>query len=110
MDFLFKKKKLLSAFAELLEDGRELMNQELKKAKYNAYQGAEPVVEILVRVSPADEPPFEAKMRAGVSKTYLLKTGVRVKVSYEATKKQQVVLDDETQAILERNPQLIKKN
>lgn len=109
MDFFFKKKQMLSAFAELIEDGRTLMNQELKKAKYNEYQGAEPMVEILVRVFPDNELPFEVKMKAGITKTYLLKAGVRVKVKYDAAKKQPAVLDDETQAILERNPQLIKK-
>jgi hypothetical protein len=33
---------------------------------------------------------------------------VRVRVKYEPDKKKQVILDEDTQAILERNPQLIK--
>jgi hypothetical protein len=109
MSFLFGKKQTVQAFAEVLEDGRALANQEMKKAKYNEYQGAEPMLEIAVRVQPENEPAFEAKMKAGLTKTYLLKPGVRVQVKYEPTKKGHVVLDDDNQAILDRNPQLIKK-
>ena len=109
MNFLFKKKPTVTALAETLENGRDIANLEMKKLKYNDYSGAEPMIEILVRVMPENEPAFEAKMKAGLSKTYLLKTGVRVKVSYDPTKKQQVTLDDEIGAIMERNPQLIVK-
>jgi hypothetical protein len=109
MNFLFGKKPTVQAFAEILEDGRMIANQEMQKPKYNEYKGSEPVLEINVRVQPANEPPFEAKMKAGLTKSFLLKPGVRVQVKYEPIKKQQVILDDENQAILERNPQLIKK-
>lgn len=109
MSFLFGKKPMLQAFAEVLEDGRALAAQEMKKPKYNEYAGAEPKVEILVRVQPDNELPFEARMKAGITQAYLLKAGVRVRVKYEAAKKQQVILDDENQAILERNPQLLQK-
>ncbi len=108
MSFLFGKKQTLQALAEVLEDGREKANQEMKKAKYNEYAGAEPVLEISVRVLPENEPPFEAKMKAGLTKTYLLKPGVRLRVRYDPAKKQHVTLDDDNQAILDRNPQLIK--
>ena len=108
MNFLFAKKQPISALAELLEDGRAVMNQELKKAKYNQYAGAEPLLEILVRVFPPNEAPFEARMKAGLSKADLLIAGVRVQVKFEAGKPQSVVLDDEIQTILERNPQLSK--
>jgi hypothetical protein len=109
MNFLFGKKPTSLAFAEVLEDGLAVSNLEMKKAKYNEYAGAEPMLEILVRVQPENEPAFEAKMKAGLTKTYLLKPGVRVKVKYEKAKNQNVTLDDDNQAILERNPQLIKK-
>jgi len=109
MKFLFGNKQMSTALAEVLEDGRAITNQEMKKAKYNQYEGSEPMLEIAVRVQPANEPSFEAKMKAGLTKTYLLVPGVRVQVKYDPSKKKQVMLEDETQAILERNPQLIKK-
>ena len=109
MNFLFGKKASITALAELIEDGRAIANEEMKKPKYKDYAGAEPVIEVLVRVQPENESAFEATMKAGFSKTYLLKPGVRVKVKYQQAGKQQVTLDDEIQAIMERNPQLIKK-
>ena len=109
MNFLFGKKTTVQAFAVLIEDGRAISNQEMQKAKYNDYRGAEPMFEIGVRVEPENEPPFDARMKAGLSKTYLLKQGVRVRVKYEPGKKPNVTLDDGTQLILERNPQLTRK-
>jgi hypothetical protein len=106
---LFGKKKTVQALAEVLEDGRAIMNQEMKQPKYNEYSGDEPMLEICVRVQPENEPPFEAKMKIGLTHSYLLKPGVRVQVKYEPGKKQQVTFDDETQAITARNPQLVKK-
>jgi hypothetical protein len=106
---LFGKKKTVQALAEVLEDGRAIMNAEMKKAKYNSYSDAEPMLEIGVRVQPENEPPFEAKMKTGLTHGYLLKPGVRVLVSYEPGKKQALSFADETQAILARNPQLVKK-
>jgi hypothetical protein len=106
MNFFFKKKQALQAFAEVLEDGRAITNQEMKKLKYHREYQNEPLMEIGVRVQPDNEPPFEAKMKAGISKTYLLMPGVRVKVKYDPSQKQQVTLDDETQEILKRNPQM----
>jgi hypothetical protein len=66
------------------------------------------MIEIEVRVLPENEPPFEAKMKAGLSKTYVLMPGVRVNVKFDPAKKQQVFLEDELQEILKRNPQRIK--
>ena len=106
---LFGKKKTVQALAEVLEDGRAIMNQEMKKPKYREFAGAEPMLEIGVRVQPENEPAFEAKMKTGLTHSYLLKPGVRVQVKYEPGKTQQVTFDDETQAILARNPQLVKK-
>ncbi len=107
---LFGKKEYVQALAEVLGDGRAVMNDEMKKLKYRGeYRGAEPVMEVLVRVQPANEPPFEAMMKFGLGLSFLLKTGVRVQVKYEAGRKDPVLLDDENQAILDRNPQLIKK-
>lgn len=122
MNFLFGKKQIVQALAELLEDGREIMNEEMKKPKYNNYAGREVFIEIAVRVQPENEPSFEAKMKASLLKAYLLKPGVRVQVKYDPTKKEQVTphvslnwketcgvaLEDEPAQILERNP-LLKK-
>ena len=110
MNFFFGKKQSVQAFAEVIEDGRAISAQELNKAKYKEYEGNVPMVEIGVRVEPLNEPPFEAKMKAGITQTYLLKAGVRVQVKFDPAKKQQVTLDDNNQAILQRNPQLIKNS
>lgn len=79
----------------------------MKKLKYRRDYQNEPMMNISVRVQPANEPAFEAKMKAGISQTYLLKPGVRVQVKYDLAQKQQVVLDDENRKILERNPQFL---
>lgn len=47
-------------------------------------------------------------MKVSLLKAYLLKPGVRVKVQYDPAKKEQVTMEDEPAAILERNPQLKK--
>ena len=108
MSFLFGKKQSVQALAEVLEDGREIMNAEMKKPKYNNYSGREVFIEVAARVQPDNEPPFEAKMKVSLLKTYLLKPGVKVRVQYDPAKKEQVTMDDEAPAILERNPQLKK--
>ncbi len=108
MSPLFGKKQFTYALAELLEDGREIFNQEMKKIKYRDYRGKEPLIQILARVQPENEPPFEARIKAGIGNAILFKPGVRLRVRYEPGKQQNVVLEDETQAILDRNPQLIK--
>ncbi len=111
MSFLFGKKPSAQALAEVLEDGRAIFSQEMKKPNrggYHEYQGPVPMLEIAVRVQPENEPPYEAKMKVGLTTAPLLKIGVRVQVKYDPAKKQQVTLDDEIQAILERNPQLKK--
>ena len=110
MNFLFGKKPAsVQAFAVTLENGREVANLEMKKLKYQREYQNEPLIDIAVRVEPLNEPPFEAKMKAGLTKTYLLIAGVRVQVKYDPAKKQQVSLDDDIPAITARNPQLIKK-
>jgi len=108
VSFLFGKKQSTQALAEVLEDGRELMNAEMKKPKYNNYSGREVFIDVVVRVQPDHEAPFEAKMKTSLLKAYLLKTGVHVRVKYDSLKKEQVIMDDEPAAILERNPQLKK--
>ncbi len=108
MSPLFGEKQYVFAIAELLEDGLPLMNLEFKKIKYREYVGKEPTIDILVRVQPDAGPAFEAKMKAGISKSLLLKSGVRVRVKYEPNKLRHVFLEDEAQAILDRNPQIIK--
>lgn len=106
---LFGKKEEVHALAELLEDGREIMNQEMKKAKYNNYKGVEPMLNIKVRVQPTDEPPFEATMEVGLTHSYLLKLGVVVQVKYRKGKNGQVVFDDTNQNVLERNAKILKR-
>jgi len=108
MSFLFGKKKTFQALAEVLEDGRDKMNAEMKKPKFNNYSGPEVFLDVDVRVQPQNDPSFEAKMKVGLLKMYLLKPGVRVMVKFDPAKKEQVTFDDDAQAILERNPQLKK--
>jgi hypothetical protein len=108
MSFLFGKKQSVRSLAEVLEDGREIMNTEMKKPKYNNYSGSEVFIQVVVRVQPDHEPPYDAKMKAGLLKAYLLKPGVHVMVKYDPSRKEQVIMDDEAPAILERNPQLKK--
>jgi hypothetical protein len=106
MTFLFGIKQRGDALAEVLEDGREIMNAETRKPKYNNYSGREVFIDVAVRLQPENEPPFESKMKASLLKAYLLKPGVRVRVTYHPAKKEQVIMDDEPAQILERNPQL----
>ena len=108
MNFLFGKKQSVHAMAELLEDGREIMNEEMKKPKYNNYAGREVFIDVAVRVQPENEAPFDAKMKVSILKAYLLKPAVRVRVNYDPAKKEQVTMDDEPAEILERNPHLKK--
>ena len=109
MSFLFGKKQSVQAIAEVLEDGREIYARAMKNPKYNNYSGPEPILDIPVRVQPADGAAFEAVMKAGMTKNYLLKLGVRVQVKYDPAKLNQVTLDDDLQGIMARNSQLIKK-
>lgn len=108
MSFSFGKKQSVQALAEVLENGREIMNTEMKKPKYNNYSGPEVFIEVAVRVQPDHEAPYEAKLKVSLLKAYLLKPGVRVHVKYNPAKKEQVTMDDEASQILERNPQLKK--
>jgi hypothetical protein len=108
MSFLFRKKQTVQAMAEVLEDGREKMNAEMKKPKFNNYSGPEVLLDVAVRVQPQNDPPYNAKMKVGLLKMYLLKPGVRVMVKVDPAKKEHVTFDDDAQAILERNPHLKK--
>jgi hypothetical protein len=108
MSPLFGKKILSQAIAEVLENGREIFNREMQRNKYRHYAGAEPVLQIAVRVQPENEVPFEAGMQAGISTAFLLLPGVRVLVEYDPGKKSQVRILDDSTTILERNPQLKK--
>ena len=105
---LFAKKQTVQALAEILEDGREKMNEEMKKPKFNNYSGPEVFLNVAVRVQPHDQPPYEAKMKVGLLQMYLLKQGVTVRVKYDPRKPGQVEYDDDPQSILERNSHLKK--
>lgn len=106
---LFGKKEESQAKAEVLEDGLTIMNQEMQKAKYNNYKGAEPMLSVQVRVQPTDEAPFEAVMQVGMTNSFLLKPGVIVQVKYQKGKTDKVTFDDNTQNVLERNAGILKK-
>jgi hypothetical protein len=108
MGFLSGKKQSVQALAEVLENGREKMNMEMKKPKFNNYSGPEVFLDVAVRVQPQNEPPYEARMKVGLLKMYLLKPGVVVQVKYDPHKPDRVEYDDEPQAILDRNPSLKK--
>jgi|GEM_PF-1188320 len=110
MSFLFGKRQTVQALAELLEDGREKMNAEMRKPRFHNYSGPEVSLEVAVRVQPNNEPPYEAKMKVGLLKMYLLKQGVIVRVKYDPRKPDQVEYDDDPRAILDRNPQLKKSS
>ena len=99
MGFLFGKKQTVQTMAEVLEDGREKMNAEMKKPKFNNYSGPEVLLELAVRVQPQNESPYEAKMKVGLLKMHLLKQGIRVRVKYDPRKPVQVEYDDEPQAL-----------
>lgn len=109
MQFLFGKKEEAQAMAEVLEDGLAVMNQEMQKAKYNSYKGAEPMLSVRVRVQPTDEAPFESVLLVGMTNSFLLKPGVRVQVKYQKGKTDQVAFDDEMQNVLNRNAAILKK-
>jgi hypothetical protein len=108
VSFLFGKRQSVQSLADVLEDGREIMNAEMKKTKYNNYAGREVFIDVAVRVEPDNDAPYEARMKVSLLKAYLLKPGVRVLVKYDPAKKEQVIMDDEAAQILERNPQLKK--
>ncbi len=103
-------KKSEQAFAVVLENGREIGDLAIKKMSPRREYHDEPTVDIAVRVEANDEPSFEAKMKTGISLTFLLLKGVRVQVKYDPNHKGEVTIDDNHQAILARNPQLIKKD
>ena len=105
---LFFKKQTVQAMAEVLEDGREKMNTEMKKPKFNNYSGPEVFLDLTVRVQPQDQPAYEAKMKVGLLHMHLLKQGVLVRVKYDPRKPERVEYDDDPQAIFERNLQLKK--
>ena len=63
MNFLFGKKQNVQSLAEVLEDGREIMNEEMKKPKYNNYAGREVFIDVAVRVQPENAPPRHLKRR-----------------------------------------------
>jgi hypothetical protein len=104
--FDFLKKQTKRAIAEVLENGEAKANAFM--SRIGGYEGAEVFVDVAVRVQPDDGPPFEAVMKAGLLKCFLIKPGVRVMVEYDSRRKENVKLADELPAILERNPQLKK--
>lgn len=110
MSFLVKKKLKVQAIATTLENGREILEKYASKFRLGTHYDQEFAFDILVRVEPALEPAFEARMKAGYSTIFLLLPGVRVQVVYDPADKKQVVIDDDPQAILARNPQLSKKD
>ncbi len=107
---LFGKGQELQAFAVTIENGREVATKEMNNLKNyrdpRSRYGKEILWKIAVRVEPANEAPFEAKMKTPNSKVYLLSPGVRVQVKYNPKNKQVVTFDDDPHTIQARNPQL----
>jgi hypothetical protein len=108
MDLLFRKQTKVS-LAQVLEDARQITNEEMKKPKYKNYRGPDVFVKIKVKVQPDDSPPVEAELKASILETFLLLPGVVVRVKYDPRHPEDVELDDEPQTILDRNPQLKKQ-
>ena len=110
MSFLFGKKQEVQAFAVTTENGREVASREMGKLKYArdplSRHGSDITYDIAVRVEPANEPAFEAKMKTPNNRAYLLSPGVRVQVKYDPGNRQKVTFDDEPKDIRARNPQL----
>lgn len=110
MNFLFGSKKNTRSIAKVLEDGRAIAAAEMDRPKYRDYAGREPLIQVRVRVEPESGSPFETVMKAGLTLSYLLLPGVNVQVTFNASKNSDVVLDDTQEAILARNPQLLRNH
>ena len=110
MNFLFKKKpNLKPAEAICLQDGRELATQWSLKNRHNGPFKKEPTFEILVRVETQEDGAFESQMVFPLSLHFVLVSGVRVRVEYDPLNHSKVTSADTNQAILDRNPQIIKQ-
>lgn len=109
MNIFFKKQKV-SCLAQVLEDGRQMADEEMKKSKYKNYHGSDVFILVKVRVQPDEVPAYEADMKASILKCVLLLPGVEVQVKYDPHHLERVELNDELQSILDRNPQLKKRS
>jgi hypothetical protein len=65
------------------------------------------MVDVSVRVEPEGSPAFQAVMKAGILRTFVLLPGVRVHVKHKGTS--DVVLDDDDASIPERNAAILKR-
>jgi hypothetical protein len=117
MSFLFGKKQMLTAPAEVLEDGRpkfmEYSRIQMENARKRFQQSEqwtqEPKFQILVHVTPGAGAPFDAQMETGLSVVAMVRPGIRVQVEYDLKHPEQVRLVDDIYALRARNPQLIDK-
>lgn len=92
-EFLFGSSKPdATATAEVLVHGREAMNETLKSPRYNNYKGAEPMVEVAVRVTDEAGKTWDATMEAGLSVVFLLVPGMKVAAKYAKKKPERVFL------------------
>lgn len=107
---LFGKPQEVQAFAVTIENGRDVADREMKNIKHYrdplSRYGDKILYEIAVRVEPANEAPFDSKMKTPNSKVYVLSLGVRVQVKYNPKDRETVMFDDDPHAIQARNPQL----
>ncbi len=94
----------------MLEDGRQMADEEMKKPKHKNYRGVEIFIPVKVRVQLNEIPAFEAEMKASVEKCVLLLPEVVVQVNYDPHNLERVELNDELHSILDRNPQLKKQS
>jgi hypothetical protein len=92
-EFLFGSSKPdATATAEVLVHGRDAMNETLKSPRYNDYKGAEPMVEVAVRVTDDAGKTWDATMEAGLTVVFLLVPGMKVDVKYASKKPARVFL------------------
>jgi len=109
MYLLFWKKITMRAMAVTLENGREIADIDMRGILYRNRTMKEPKFDVAVRVTPPGDPAYDAVMKAPLGKCFLLLPGVTVQVKYDPRRPKVVELDDELQDILDRNPQLRRR-
>jgi hypothetical protein len=66
------------------------------------YEGRDMWLEVTARIEPADQPPFEAKMKCQLTQIVfgMLEAGMTVNAKYDPVHKDRVVLVDDQQTLL----------
>lgn len=95
----------LPGMAEPLVEAEPLAAAKMKGIRN--YSGPEIFLDVLSRVWPTDgSVPYETTMQASLFFAHFLRPGVKVAIKIDPQNKNQVVLDDTMQDIVQRNPQL----